>query len=114
MPGRKALRTSGRSKATRTVPWSDRSVVCDVGEFADVVDRRPASRVEQWGDRLVGHGGEARPGRVARAFGYSGTRWSRASKRSNQVSIKATPRSSPNSNWSSPDIRCNNRRRASS
>ena len=39
-----------------------RSVVCDVGEFADVVDRRPASRVEQWGDRLVGHGGEARPG----------------------------------------------------
>jgi hypothetical protein len=63
--GRKALRTSGRSNATRTVPRSrcpssvrvDRAVVGEVREVLEPLDRAPAIGVEQLGH----HGGVRRP-----------------------------------------------------
>ena len=50
----------------------DRSVVRDVGEIAEIVDRGPAGRVEQRGDRLVGQAA-----RLDRGRGYAGVRLQR-------------------------------------
>ena len=49
-----------------------RSVVRDVGEVAEIVDRGPAGRVEQRGDRLVGHAA-----RLDRGRGCAGVRLQR-------------------------------------